>query len=111
MDLSGFTTMAALMQDGRRWSQMPECLEAEEIPPKGARPPMTQARRGEPISGPEERDLPTSGLVGLKALVPGCRSVEIHRSPQSAFHFSEEFNRQRAYPFCELCAIQRSYLM
>ena len=45
MDLSGFTTMAALMQDGRRWSQMLERLEAEEMPPKGARHPMPQERR------------------------------------------------------------------
>ncbi len=27
LDLSGFTTMAALMKDGRRWSQMLERLE------------------------------------------------------------------------------------
>ncbi len=40
MDLSGFTTMAALMQDGRRWSQMLERLKAEEMPPKGARQPV-----------------------------------------------------------------------
>ena len=39
MDLSGFTTMAALMQDGRRWSQMLERIEAEEMRPKGARQP------------------------------------------------------------------------
>ena len=45
MDLSGFTTMAALMQDGRRWSQMLERLEAEEMPPKGARHPTPQERR------------------------------------------------------------------
>jgi hypothetical protein len=45
MDLSGFTTMAALMQDGRRWSQMLERLEAEEMPPKGARHPTAQERR------------------------------------------------------------------
>ncbi len=45
MDLSGFTTMAALMQDGRRWSQILERLEAEEMPPKGARHPMPQERR------------------------------------------------------------------
>jgi Protein of unknown function (DUF1592)/Protein of unknown function (DUF1588)/Protein of unknown function (DUF1587)/Protein of unknown function (DUF1585)/Protein of unknown function (DUF1595) len=45
MDLSGFTTMGALMQDGRRWSQMLERLEAEEMPPKGARQPMPQERR------------------------------------------------------------------
>jgi hypothetical protein len=45
MDLSGFTTMAALMQDGRRWSQMLERLEAEEMPPKGARHPLPKERR------------------------------------------------------------------
>ncbi|MBM3765653.1 MAG: hypothetical protein FJW32_09690 [Acidobacteria bacterium] len=37
MDLSGFTSMAALIQDGRRWSQILERLEAGEMPPKGAR--------------------------------------------------------------------------
>ncbi len=45
LDLSGFTTMAALMQDGRRWSQILERLEAQEMPPKGARQPMAQERR------------------------------------------------------------------
>ena len=45
MDLSGFTTMAALMKDGRRWSQILERLEAEEMPPKGARHPLPQERR------------------------------------------------------------------
>lgn len=45
MDLSGFTTMAALVQDGRRWSQMLERLEAGEMPPKGARQPAAQERR------------------------------------------------------------------
>src|SRR3954462_1544617 len=45
MDLSGFTTMAALIQDGRRWSQMLERLEAEEMPPKGARHPTPKERR------------------------------------------------------------------
>ncbi len=45
MDLSGFTTMAALMQDGRRWSQMLERLEADEMPPKGARRPAPNERR------------------------------------------------------------------
>ncbi len=45
LDLSGFTTMAALMQDGRRWSQMLERVEAQEMPPKGARHPMPQERR------------------------------------------------------------------
>ncbi len=45
MDLSGFTTMAALMQDGRRWSQMLERLEAEDMPPEGARHPTPRERR------------------------------------------------------------------
>jgi hypothetical protein len=45
MDLSGFTTMAALMQDGRRWTQILERLEAEEMPPKGARHPTPKERR------------------------------------------------------------------
>ena len=45
LDLSGFTTMAAIMQDGRRWSQILERLEAEEMPPKPARRPMPQERR------------------------------------------------------------------
>ena len=45
MDLSRFTTMAALVQDGRRWSQMLERLEAEEMPPKGAPHPTLDERR------------------------------------------------------------------
>ena len=45
MDLTRFTTMAALMQDGRRWSQMLERLETEEMPPKGARHPTPRERR------------------------------------------------------------------
>ncbi|MCX6597664.1 MAG: DUF1592 domain-containing protein [Acidobacteria bacterium] len=45
LDLTGFKTMAQLMQDGRRWSQMAERLEAEEMPPKAARQPMPQERR------------------------------------------------------------------
>ncbi len=45
MDLSRFTTMAAVMEDGRRWSQMLERLEAEDMPPKGARHPMPSERR------------------------------------------------------------------
>ncbi len=45
MDLSGFTTMTALMQDGHRWSQMLGRLEAGEMPPKGARQPTPQERR------------------------------------------------------------------
>src|SRR5688500_17151557 len=44
-ELSGFTTMATLMKDGRRWSQILERLEAEEMPPKGARQPMAEERR------------------------------------------------------------------
>ncbi|MCX6610670.1 MAG: DUF1587 domain-containing protein, partial [Acidobacteria bacterium] len=45
LDLSGFNTMPALMQDGRRWSQILERLEAEEMPPKGALQPPAQQRR------------------------------------------------------------------
>jgi hypothetical protein len=45
LDLSGFTTMAALMKDGHRWSQMLERIEAEEMPPKGARQPAAKERR------------------------------------------------------------------
>jgi hypothetical protein len=45
MDLSAFRTMAALMRDGRRWSQMLERLEAGEMPPKAARQPMPRERR------------------------------------------------------------------
>ncbi|MFN0104879.1 MAG: DUF1592 domain-containing protein [Bryobacteraceae bacterium] len=45
MDLSGFSTMAALMRDGRRWSQIQERLEAGEMPPKLARQPAPQERR------------------------------------------------------------------
>jgi hypothetical protein len=45
MDLSRFTTMAALLEDGHRWSQMLQRLEAEEMPPKGARHPPPQERR------------------------------------------------------------------
>jgi hypothetical protein len=45
MDLSGFTTMAALMHDGRRWSQILERIESEEMPPKQARRPTPQERR------------------------------------------------------------------
>jgi len=45
LDLSGFTTMTDLMHDGRRWSQMLERLEAEEMPPKGARHPTPKERR------------------------------------------------------------------
>ncbi len=45
LDLSGFTTMAAIMQDGLRWSQILERLEAEEMPPRGALQPKPQQRR------------------------------------------------------------------
>ena len=45
MDLSGFTTAAALLQDGRRWSQIMERLEADEMPPKGALHPAPKERR------------------------------------------------------------------
>lgn len=45
LDLSGFTTMGTLMQDGRRWSQILERLKAEEMPPKGAPQPPAQQRR------------------------------------------------------------------
>ncbi|MFN7939633.1 MAG: DUF1592 domain-containing protein [Bryobacteraceae bacterium] len=45
LDLSGFTTMGALVQDGRRWSQILERVEAEEMPPKGAKHPMPKERR------------------------------------------------------------------
>jgi mono/diheme cytochrome c family protein len=45
LDLSSFTTKGALMQDGRRWSQILERLKAEEMPPKGARQPPSQQRR------------------------------------------------------------------
>ena len=44
MDLSAFRTMAALTQDERRWVRMLERLEAEEMPPKGARHPTPQER-------------------------------------------------------------------
>ena len=46
MDLSRFTTMAALMRDGRRWSQILERLETGDMPPKGAaRHPTARERR------------------------------------------------------------------
>ncbi len=45
MDLSGFTTMASLVQEGRRWSQILERLAGEEMPPKGAPHPSAQERR------------------------------------------------------------------
>src|SRR4051812_43673678 len=44
MDVSGFTTMGALMQDGRRWNQILERLEMSEMPPKGARQPASHER-------------------------------------------------------------------
>ncbi|MEO7415183.1 MAG: DUF1592 domain-containing protein [Opitutaceae bacterium] len=46
LDLSGVTTMAALLKDGPRWSLMQERLTAEEMPPLEAkRHPTEQARR------------------------------------------------------------------
>ena len=45
LDLTGLTTMAAMVRDGRRWSQILERIEAEEMPPKGARHPKPQERR------------------------------------------------------------------
>ena len=45
MDLGRFTTASALLQDGRRWSQILERLETGEMPPKGARHPTPQERR------------------------------------------------------------------
>src|SRR3954470_10841997 len=45
MDLSGFTTMAALMQDERRSTRILERLQADEMPPKGARQPAPEERR------------------------------------------------------------------
>jgi len=47
MDLSVYQTMAALLQDGRRWSRLLERLEAEEMPPMEAkRRPRAEERRG-----------------------------------------------------------------
>src|SRR3954469_19143077 len=46
LDLSVYQTMAALLQDGRRWSQLLERLEAEEMPPMEAkRHPSARERR------------------------------------------------------------------
>jgi len=45
LDLSGFTTMADLVADGRRWSQMLERIEAGEMPPESARQPAPEQRR------------------------------------------------------------------
>ena len=46
LDLSGATTMAALLNDGPRWNLMLERLTAEEMPPaKAERHPSEQARR------------------------------------------------------------------
>jgi hypothetical protein len=38
-------------------------------------------------------------------------SVEIERSLQCFFHDSQDFGRQRAEPFGELCAIQRGHFL
>ena len=46
LDLSAFTTLPALLQDGRRWSQILERIEASEMPPQGApRQPAATERR------------------------------------------------------------------
>lgn len=45
LDLSGVTTMASLLQDGRRSGQILARLEAEEMPPQGALHPATPERR------------------------------------------------------------------
>ncbi|MBL8217235.1 MAG: DUF1592 domain-containing protein [Bryobacterales bacterium] len=49
LDLSAFSSMTALLQDGRRWSQMLERMEAAEMPPKGARQPQ-QAERAQTLA-------------------------------------------------------------
>jgi Protein of unknown function (DUF1592)/Protein of unknown function (DUF1588)/Protein of unknown function (DUF1587)/Protein of unknown function (DUF1595)/Protein of unknown function (DUF1585) len=47
MDLSVYQSMAALLQDSRRWSLMLERLEAEEMPPMEAKShPSAEERRG-----------------------------------------------------------------
>ena len=46
MDLSVYKTMAALLRDGRRWSQLLEHLESEKMPPVEARRhPSAEDRR------------------------------------------------------------------
>lgn len=45
MDLSGFTTMDGLMEDGRRWNQVLERLELGDMPPEGAPHPSDRERR------------------------------------------------------------------
>jgi len=46
MDLGAYTSMAALLQDGRLWGQLLERLETEEMPPDEAkRQPPSKARR------------------------------------------------------------------
>lgn len=45
MDLSALPTMASVLQDDRRSRQILTRLEAEEMPPKGARHPLPQERR------------------------------------------------------------------
>jgi hypothetical protein len=45
LDLSAFTSMTSLLQDGRRWSQILERLETGEMPPKGALAPAAEQRR------------------------------------------------------------------
>jgi hypothetical protein len=44
LDLSGFASRAALVEDGRRWSQILERIEAREMPPAGARQPAAGER-------------------------------------------------------------------
>lgn len=44
-DITRFTTLSALLQDGHRANQILERLQAEDMPPKGARHPLPQERR------------------------------------------------------------------
>lgn len=44
LDLSVFQSRAGLVEDGRRWSQILERMEAAEMPPKGARQPAAEER-------------------------------------------------------------------
>lgn len=45
MNLSRFTSMATLLADGRRWSQILDRVEAGEMPPKAARQPASAERQ------------------------------------------------------------------
>jgi hypothetical protein len=49
MDLSGFTSMRAFIQDGRRWSQILERLEADEMPPSKAKKHPPARERDEAV--------------------------------------------------------------